>query len=91
MRNKIKKPLTNRAKELTISDLKKLSGNPAEWIAILDQSVQRSYQGVFALKTEYQGRQRVPAGSAGTSPLGNMEREALARILGGQNGEEETG
>ena len=91
MRNKIKKPLTNRAKELTISDLKKLSGNPAEWIAILDQSVQRSYQGVFALKTEYQGRQRVPAGSAGTSPLGNMEREALARMLGGQNGEEETG
>lgn len=93
MRAKIKKPLTDRAKELTIADLKKLSGNPTEWVAILDQSVQRGWQGVFALKSETapQARQRVPAGSAGTSPLGNMEREALARMLGGQNGEEETG
>ena len=88
MRTKIKKPLTDRAKELTIAELKKLSVNPAEWVEILDQSIQRGWQGVFALKTETppQGRQRIPTGSAGTAPLGALEREALARMMGGGDG-----
>ena len=87
MRDKIKKPLTDRAKELTIADLKKLSGNPEEWVAILDQSVQRGWQGVFALKADVapQSRQHIPTGSAGLAPLGALEREALARIMGGDN------
>lgn len=49
MRTKIKKPLTARAAKLTLTDLKKLSTDPEEQIAILDQSVKRCWQGVFAL------------------------------------------
>lgn len=87
MRAKIKKPLTDRAKELTIAELKKLSEKPAEWVAILDQSVQRGWQGVFALKADVapQSRQHIPTGSAGTSPLGALEREAVVRMIGGDN------
>jgi hypothetical protein len=84
MRDKNKKPLTDRAKELTIADLKKLSENPKEWVAILDQSVQRGWQGVFSLKNDTlsQTQHRIPTGSAGTAPLGALEREALARMMG---------
>ena len=86
MRVKLKKPLTDHAKELTIADLKKLSANPAEWVAILDQSVQRSWQGVFALKSEASqpAKQKVPYGSAGSAPLGDLEQQALAKMLGGK-------
>lgn len=52
MRGKIKKPLTDRAKKLILAELKKLSGDRAEQIAILDQSVRRSWAGVFALKDD---------------------------------------
>lgn len=50
MRNKIKKPMTDHAKELIIVDLNKLTANREEQIAILNQSIKNSWQGVFALK-----------------------------------------
>lgn len=89
MRTRIKKPLTDRAKELTIADLRKLSSDPSEWVAILDQSVQRGWQGVFALKADAApapNTSRVPAGSAGTGPLGELEKQALASMLGRNRG-----
>lgn len=89
MRTRIKKPLTDRAKELTIADLQKLSSVPAEWVAILDQSVQRGWQGVFSLKADAApapNTSRVPAGSAGTGPLGELEKQALASMLGRNGG-----
>lgn len=47
MRRKIKKPLTERAKELL---LKKLQEFPAhEWTLILQQSIRNSWQGIFPL------------------------------------------
>lgn len=51
MRKKIKKPMTDRAVELAKSKLDKLSkGNVNMAIAILNQSVLNSWQGLFELK-----------------------------------------
>jgi hypothetical protein len=50
MRKSIKKPLTDRAKELIILDLQKLTDKPTAWVEILNQSVLHSWQGVFPLK-----------------------------------------
>lgn len=53
MRKKLRKPLTDRAKKLTLGKLEKLApGNEEMQIAILDQSVENSWQGVYPLKTE---------------------------------------
>lgn len=51
MRKKIKKPMTDRAVELAKSKLEKLSkGNIDVAVAILNQSVMNSWQGLFELK-----------------------------------------
>ena len=53
MRLHIKKPMTNRAKELLLMDLEKLApGNEGLKIKILEQSILNSWQGVFPLKTD---------------------------------------
>lgn len=50
MRKRIRKPLTNRAKELILQKLEKLApGDEQKKIEILDQSIMNSYQGVFEL------------------------------------------
>ena len=65
-RKKIKKPMTDRAIELLIKELNKLSDNEEEQIAIINQSILNGWQGVFALKKggEGYGRNRT-AGAAG--------------------------
>lgn len=50
MRVKIKKPMTDRARKLMLTELEKLSADRDMQIAILNQSVGRSWAGVFALK-----------------------------------------
>ena len=53
MRERLRKPLTARAFQLTCAELDKLAGNDEALKArILDQSVQRGWQGVFPLKAE---------------------------------------
>jgi hypothetical protein len=53
MRKEIKKPLTAKARELTLKELEKLApGDEAAQISILNQSIQRSWQGVFPLSRE---------------------------------------
>lgn len=53
-RKALHKPLTLRAKELIVKKLEKLAPeNEALQVAILDQSVERGWQGVFPLKTEW--------------------------------------
>ena len=53
MRKQIKKPMTDRAIELSKSRLAKLSGGDnAKAIAILNQSIINSWQGLFELKEE---------------------------------------
>ncbi len=51
-RKKIKAPLTERAKELLLGNLKKLSGNPDEQIEILNQSILNGWKGVFELRSQ---------------------------------------
>lgn len=54
MRNKIKKPMTDRATQLIGIELDKLAPeNEKLKIKILNQSVMKSWQGVFPLKEEY--------------------------------------
>ena len=53
MRKKMRKPLTDRALALTLTELEKLApGDDEKKIAILNQSIQRGWQGVFPLKDE---------------------------------------
>ena len=50
MRTRIRKPMTVRAGELLIMDLNKITNNENIQIAILNQSIKNSWQGVFPLK-----------------------------------------
>lgn len=51
-RKLIKKPMTNKALELIIAKLNKLSASDRERVAILNQSIERGWAGVFSLKDE---------------------------------------
>ena len=78
MRKKMRKPLTDRALALTLSELEKLApGNDEKKIAILNQSIQRGWQGVFPLKDEPEApKKTAPA----RMPHGD-DRDRLERIL----------
>jgi hypothetical protein len=56
MRKKIRKPLTDKARELTLKELNKLSDDQKTQVKILEQSIQMGWQGVFPLKTNYQNK-----------------------------------
>ena len=51
-RKLIKKPMTNKALELIIAKLNKLGASDKERVAILNQSIERGWAGVFSLKDE---------------------------------------
>lgn len=53
-RKKIRKPMTERAIELLLIDLNKLSTDRQEQIAILNQSIMNGWQGIFPLKKQKQ-------------------------------------
>lgn len=58
MRKLIKKPLTDRALKLNINDAYKLSGGDAKKMqAIVEQSIQHSWAGMYELKTKTQSKQ----------------------------------
>lgn len=50
MRQQIKKPMTNRALQLLIDNVRKLSNNEVTAIKILDQSIVNCWQSVYPLK-----------------------------------------
>mgnify|MGYP004674493389 CR=1 FL=1 len=50
MRKAIKKPMTTKALELLIRNLKKLTNLEEEQIAILNQSIEHGWQTVYPLK-----------------------------------------
>lgn len=50
MRTAIRKKMTNRALELAFMELDKLARTDAEKVAIVNQSIMNSWQGLFALK-----------------------------------------
>lgn len=55
MRNRIRKPMTDRAKELVIIELDKLRAQGQEPAAVLEQSVRKSWQDVYPIGKQ-QGR-----------------------------------
>ena len=56
MRKRIKKPLTDRARQLLLNKLTKLAGNDMDLkIEILEQSIMNSWQGVFPIKEDRRG------------------------------------
>ena len=60
MRKKMKKPLTERAAELNLKDLQKLSGGDERlMVSIVLQSIKRGWQGFYALK-DAQGPRSIP-------------------------------
>lgn len=64
MRKKLKKPLTDHAKEILIKKLAKLTEQGYEPGAVLDQSTVNSWQGIFELKEQQHGqRTGTPTGS----------------------------
>lgn len=56
MRKAIKKPLTDRAKVLAINNLDRLRNEGHDPARVLDQSTAASWQGLFAVKGDYDGR-----------------------------------
>ena len=56
-RKKLKKPMTDRAKELMLSKLSKMARTEQEQIAILNQSIVNGWQGVFPLGGERKQKQ----------------------------------
>jgi len=74
MRNKMKAPLTNKAKELIISKLDKLILPGQSKDDILKQSIEHSWKGVFELKT---------GGSNGT---GTHSRTGAGKVTQGTSG-----
>ena len=84
MRKKIRKPLTDRALALTLSELEKLApGDDEKKIAILNQSIQRGWQGVFPLKDEPEATKKT---APARMPHGD-DLDRLARMLGIENSE----
>ena len=64
MRQKIRKPLTDRAVELLVKELDKLRAEGNDPESVLDRSVMNSWQGIFALPAD-QSAQPAPAGGKG--------------------------
>ena len=52
MRKKIKKPMTERAEELLLNNLNKLSDDKDTQVAILNQSIMNCWQSVYPLKAD---------------------------------------
>ena len=52
-RSKLKKPLTARAFKLNLKELKRLSEDPKEQLAIIDQTIQKGWQSFYALPADH--------------------------------------
>lgn len=81
-RKLIKKPMTNKALELIISKLNKLGATDRERVEILNQSIERGWAGVFAIKDETEQKQGRYNQQPQVNPykLYNMENYGLKEI-----------
>ena len=81
-RKLVKKPMTNKALELIISKLNRLGSSDREKVEIINQSIERGWAGVFALKSDepmQQGRYGQPT-QPNPYKLYNMENYGLKEI-----------
>ena len=89
MRTKIRKPLTEHAEELIINELNKLATDEKIQVAILNQSIMNSWQGVFPLKGaikdgefEYQKYESKKVSKAEREQYINAAKEGLKKFKG---------
>lgn len=82
MRKKIKAPMTDRAKALTIDDLKKLASDPAKQVEILNQSTMNSWKGLYPLKNEREDQKQSeqPKGTFFAFPQREIDEEDEASL-----------
>lgn len=84
MRKSIKKPMTERAKELLVNKLKK-DYPPEEWIPVLEQSICNCWQSLYPLKE----RERQQLGVCGhPDTVSNEQLESLREIYKKVKGEQ---
>lgn len=80
-RKKMRKPMTERARELLIRDLFRLSKDEGEMTAVLEQSVKNGWTGLFPLRKEQKTGNARPGmgGSAGyaQTKISDSEFDAL--------------
>lgn len=80
MRRKIRKPPTDRAKDLLIAELDKLRKQGHDPTTVLNQSVMNNWQGLFPIKPENgNGTTRNGFNGHGTSNLVEGTRRAVER------------
>ena len=85
MRRRMKKPLTEKAAELNLKDLQKLSGgDERQMVAIVLQSVKRGWQGFYTLK-EAQAPRAAPQSNGSVEDLIN-DLSKFAESLPDRNG-----
>lgn len=80
MRTAIRKKMTNRALELAFKELDKLAASDWEKIAIVNQSVLNSWQGLFPLKDQGAGRRMNNGANNGGNA--SQDSESIARRIG---------
>lgn len=80
MRNRIKKPMTDRAKAILVGELQKRPRK--DWIPVLDQSIINSWQGIYDLKPS-SGVQKKPGYNVQhhADALTDYEKAAIASML----------
>ena len=81
-RKLVKRPMTNKALELIISKLNRLGSSDREKVEIINQSIERGWAGVFALKSDEPMQQRRYGQPTQPNPykLYNMENYGLKEI-----------
>ena len=85
-RKKLKKPMTDRAKELLLSKLSKMASTEQEQIAILNQSIVNGWQGVFSLGGERKQKQaKQSAADMADDVIRMMGERGMLNDTGGAN------
>lgn len=90
MRKKLRAPLTDDAIKLTISKLENLRAQGHDPGAVLDQSVERAWRGVFAVKQE-NGNGKIGNSRLTASDERNRERARALKEFAGEDDEETHG
>ena len=83
-RRKMRKPMTDRAIELMITKLKKLGKDTDEQIDIINQSIERGWQGVFPLEAVNNKQKSSFNNFKGRDYSGQMDDLTKALIEGGK-------
>ena len=85
-RKKLKKPMTDRAKELMLSKLSKMARTEQEQIAILNQSIVNGWQGIFPLGGERKHNQaKQSAADMADDVIRMMNERGMLDDTGGAN------